>query len=56
VRLTFLAPDVVEAIIAGRQLAAIDGRSLKATEAIPIEWNLQRLKFLPTAGRHTHNT
>jgi DNA invertase Pin-like site-specific DNA recombinase len=47
VRLAFLAPDVVEAILAGRQLAAIDGRALKATDAIPVSWAEQRRRLLP---------
>ncbi|MES2288149.1 MAG: recombinase family protein [Pseudomonadota bacterium] len=47
VRLTFLAPEVVEAILAGRQLASIDGRALKATDAIPMSWLDQRTRFLP---------
>ena len=47
VRLAFLAPDVVEAIIAGRQLASLDGRAIKATEAISPLWSGQRQRFLP---------
>ncbi len=48
VRLAFLAPDVVEAMLAGRQLAAIDGRALTATGAIPLPWAEQRRRLLPT--------
>jgi hypothetical protein len=40
---------VVEAIIAGRQLATIDGRALKATDAIPVAWTEQRQRLLPLA-------
>jgi site-specific DNA recombinase len=47
VRLAFLAPDVVEAILAGSQLASVDGRSLKTTDAVPMSWIDQRLRFLP---------
>jgi site-specific DNA recombinase len=47
IRLAFLAPDVVEAILAGRQLASIDGRALKATDAISPLWSEQRWRFLP---------
>ena len=50
VRLAFLAPDVVEAIIAGTQLAAVDGRTLKATDAVPVEWSEQRRRLLPAAN------
>lgn len=47
VRLAFLAPDVVEAVLAGRQLASIDGRAIKATDAISPLWSEQRRRFLP---------
>ena len=53
VRLAFLAPDVVEAMLAGRQLAAIDGRALKATDAIPVEWTRQRQTFLAHGSNAT---
>lgn len=47
IRLAFLAPDVVEAILGGRQLAVVDGRSLKASSAIPADWTAQRRRLLP---------
>ena len=50
-RLAFLTPDVVDAIIAGRQLAVIDGRALTAPNAIAAVWAAQRRQLLP-ASRH----
>ena len=47
VRLAFLAPDVTEAILAGRQLASVDGRAIKASDAIAVEWVEQRKALLP---------
>ena len=40
VRLAFLAPDTVEAILTGRQAATIDGKRLAESE-IAIDWKLQ---------------
>lgn len=42
VRLAFLSPELVEAILAGRQGAMIDGKALTGTDAIPIAWVQQR--------------
>ncbi|MEM8724032.1 MAG: recombinase family protein [Pseudomonadota bacterium] len=47
VRLAFLSPEVVEAIIAGRARADLDAKALLATGAIPSCWDEQRAKFLP---------
>jgi hypothetical protein len=42
-RLTLLAPDVVESLLAGRQLSAIElGRLLKP---LSVDWEMQRRKF-----------
>jgi site-specific DNA recombinase len=48
VRLAFLAPVVVEAIVAGKAKAGIGGASLTATEAIAAAWNEQKHILLPT--------
>jgi DNA invertase Pin-like site-specific DNA recombinase len=53
VRLAFLAPELVDAILAGRQGAMIDGKALTGTDAIPMDWIQQRALFLTgsqTAG------
>jgi hypothetical protein len=42
VRLAFLSPDLVEQILAGRQDAKIDGKSLTGTDAIATDWAEQR--------------
>lgn len=42
-RLTLLAPDLIEAILDGRQSAALQGEALKGS--IPLLWNEQRAKF-----------
>ncbi|MCK8458556.1 recombinase family protein [Sphingomonas faeni] len=47
VRLAFLAPEVVEAILAGRCRVAIDGTSLTATGAVPALWPDQVRMLLP---------
>ena len=47
VRLAFLAPDVVEAILAGTVRADIDGRALLMTDAISLNWIEQETRFLP---------
>jgi hypothetical protein len=47
VRLAFLAPAVVEAILVGKARAGIDGASLTATEAIAAAWNEQARSMLP---------
>ena len=50
VRLAFLAPDTVEAILTGRQPATIDGKRLAEGE-IAIDWKMQSLLF----GTAAHN-
>ncbi len=50
VHLAFLAPDVVEAILAGTVRADIDGRALVKTDAVPHSWREQTARFL--AGRN----
>lgn len=49
VRLAFLAPTVIDRILSGGQLASVDGGSLTATAAIPIDWSQQRRALLPAA-------
>ena len=44
VRLTLLAPDIVEAILEGRQPAAVTLKRLM--EPFPVEWDRQRQFFL----------
>lgn len=44
VRLNFLAPSIVEAILAGTQPAAINATSLRTVD-LPIDWNAQRTMF-----------
>lgn len=48
VRLAFLSPPVVDAILAGGQLAEVDGGSITAPAAIQIEWFEQHRALLPT--------
>ncbi len=50
VRLTFLAPQVVEGILAGRTRATVDGMALLATGAISGGWDEQVAKFMPDIG------
>ena len=40
-RLSFLAPDIVEAILAGRQPRALTRKRLASIE-LPIDWHQQR--------------
>ena len=40
--LAFLAPDIVEAIMAGRQPLELTTRHLKRLESLPLDWQLQR--------------
>ena len=42
IRLAFLAPDIVEAILAGRQPVELTPRCLMRIGEIPIEWHSQR--------------
>jgi site-specific DNA recombinase len=46
-RLAFLAPTVVDAILAGKQRAEIDAAALTVTGAIDPRWDSQRASFLP---------
>jgi hypothetical protein len=47
-RLTLLAPDIVEAILEGRQPKAMQLEEL--TDAIPSEWERQRKALLSDAA------
>lgn len=47
VRLAFLSPVVVDAILAGAQRTSIDGGTLTAPGAIPMNWTEQWAIFLP---------
>jgi site-specific DNA recombinase len=42
VRLTFLAPDIVAAILAGRQPAGLTANKLMADTRLPLDWREQR--------------
>jgi len=44
-RLTLLAPDIVATILDGRQAATVTLATL--IEPFPIEWESQRLAFVP---------
>ena len=44
-RLGGLAPDIVSAILEGRQPAALTRTRLARTKALPLDWNEQRLMF-----------
>ncbi|WP_338084742.1 recombinase family protein, partial [Devosia subaequoris] len=44
--LAFLAPDIVDMILAGTQPATLTHERLKAARPLPLEWDLQRLKLL----------
>jgi site-specific DNA recombinase len=48
IRLAFLSPPVVEAILDGCQHGAIDASALCATDSIPASWDAQARRFLPT--------
>lgn len=49
VRLAFLAPEVVEAILAGRTRAGVDAKALLATGAVPADWARQRALLVAIA-------
>lgn len=53
VRLAFLAPAVVDAILEGRTPADLDGRALLATGAVAPDWNDQAARFMasPSGAR-----
>ena len=40
--LAFLAPDIVEAIMAGRQPLELTAKRLKRFESLPLDWEQQR--------------
>ncbi|MEJ1938518.1 hypothetical protein WDZ92_50635, partial [Nostoc sp. NIES-2111] len=42
-RMTLLAPEIVEAILAGRQQAGLT--MARAMQPFPMEWNIQRNQF-----------
>ena len=42
-RLNYLAPDIVVAILNGRQPAGLTARRLMADTRIPLEWTAQRV-------------
>ena len=42
VRLNFLAPDIVEALISGDHPAAVDAKTLLALHDLPLDWSEQR--------------
>jgi len=42
IQLAFLAPDIVEAILAGRQPVELTARNLRRIGALPLEWDRQR--------------
>lgn len=44
VRLNFLAPSIVEAILAGTQPATVNAASLRAAD-LPVDWNAQKTLF-----------
>ena len=42
IQLAFLAPDIVETILAGRQPVELTAKRLKRIGALPLEWDRQR--------------
>ena len=49
VRLAFLSPAVVEAVLAGTTRAGVDGTSLTATRGVAAEWQVQAKLYLEHA-------
>ncbi len=45
IQLAFLAPDIVEAILAGRQPVELTARRLRRIGALPLEWDHQRCRL-----------
>lgn len=45
IRLSYLAPDIVQAIFTGTQPAELTLSSLKTAKAIPIDWAAQKAMF-----------
>jgi hypothetical protein len=52
-RLTLLAPDIVEAVLDGRQSAALQLESM--LKPFPVEWESQRKAFLTGGDRRPLN-
>jgi AraC-like DNA-binding protein len=48
VRLNFLAPTVVDAILSGEIREEVGSKTLIATDAIPASWRLQEERYLPS--------
>ena len=46
-RVAFLSPAVVEAILDGRTRAGVDAKTLLQTGAIPMDWRDQQRLYLP---------
>jgi site-specific DNA recombinase len=44
-RIAYLAPDIISAIVAGKQPAALTGRRLLRATDIPLDWGAQRRMF-----------
>jgi len=47
VRLAFLAPDVIEAILFGSTRSEVDGFALLQADSVPSQWMAQRARYLP---------
>jgi DNA invertase Pin-like site-specific DNA recombinase len=50
VRIAFLSPAVIDAILEGRQHGALDAGMLRGTDAVPARWDQQAERFLPKTG------
>ena len=50
VRLAFLSPQVVDAILAARVRAGVDAGALTATDGVAASWAAQAQALLATAG------
>jgi DNA invertase Pin-like site-specific DNA recombinase len=50
IKVAFLAPDVVDAILEGGQHAQLDSGILRQPDSVPPLWEKQAEKFLPTAS------
>jgi site-specific DNA recombinase len=53
-RLAFLAPDIIEAILQGKQPPELSVRKLMDDTRLPLNWNEQRVRlgFASTPTRH----
>jgi site-specific DNA recombinase len=51
-RLSFLAPDIVEAILQGKQPSEVTANRLTTMPKIPADWAEQRDVILGTSQRH----